>query len=379
MKDAIRARARELGFDAVGFAPAALPGWGGDLDAWLADGRHGDMAWMATTAARRAAPRRLWPEARSAVVLATSYAPPGDPLALLGRPECGNVSVYARNRDYHDVVKSRLKQLAGWRAARVGGEVKVVVDTAPLMEKPLAQAAGLGWQGGHTNLVSRTLGNWFVLSEILTTLEMAPDLPEEGHCGRCRACLPACPTGAIEAFGRLEPRRCVSYLTIEHKGHIPAELRPAISNRVYGCDDCLAACPWNRFAVPARAADFAARAELAAPRLADLAGLDDAGFRQVFAGSPVKRVGRDRFVRNVLIALGNSRRPDLLPAVEAVAGDASPLVRAMAAWAILRLGDPPCAEAWRRRRLAVEDDDAVRGEWDRTPQRQRGDPAAAPS
>ncbi len=363
MKDRIRAKARALGFDDVGFAAAARPGWGGDLTAWLADGRHGDMTWMADHAARRAAPQALWPEARSAVVLATSYAASGDPPAGPDRPDCGAISVYARNRDYHDVVRGRLKQLAGWMAARFGGAVKVFVDTAPLMEKPLAQAAGLGWQGCHTNLVSRRLGNWFVLSEILTTVEIAPDPPEADHCGRCRACLPACPTGAIEAPGRLEPRRCISYLTIEHKGPIPAALRPAMGNRIYGCDDCLAACPWNKFAVPAATAQLVARAELTAPRLADLAGLDDGAFRRLFAGSPVKRVGRDRFVRNVLIALGNSARPDLLPAAEARAGDASPLVRAMAAWAIRRLGDAPVAEAWRRRRQPVEDDPAVLAEW----------------
>lgn len=364
VKDQIRAQARALGFDDIGFARAAQPGWGAELEAWLAEGRHGDMAWMADTAARRAAPQALWPEARSAVVLATSYAPSGDPLALHGHPDRGSVSIYARNRDYHDVVKKRLKQLAGWMAGQFGAEVKVFVDTAPLMEKPLAQQAGLGWQGCHTNLVSRRLGSWFVLSEILTTLDIEPDAPEGGHCGRCRACLPACPTGAIEAPGRLDPRRCISYLTIEHKGHIPAALRPAIGNRIYGCDDCLAACPWNKFATPTFLDEFLPRAELTAPRLADLAALDDAAFRQVFAGSPVKRVGRDRFVRNVLVAIGNSRRPDLLPAAAALVGDDSPLVRAMAAWAIRQLARPAEAEAWRRARTALEDDATVLAEWE---------------
>jgi epoxyqueuosine reductase len=322
------------------------------------------MAWMADTAARRASPRALWPEARSAVVLATSYAPAGDPLALLDHPDRGMVSVYARNRDYHDVVKARLKRLAGWMAGRYGCAVKVFVDTAPVMEKPLAQSAGLGWRGRHGNLVSRRLGNWFFLSEILTTLDLDGTAPEPDRCGRCRACPPACPTGAIGAEGRVDPRLCVSYLTIEHKGHIPAALRARMGNRIYGCDDCLAVCPWNKFATPVRNADFLPRAELTAPRLSDLAELDDAGFRQVFAGSPVKRIGRDRFVRNVMIAIGNSGRADLAAAARARLDDESALVRAAAAWAFRRLASRATVARWREARLAVEPDSLVRAEWD---------------
>jgi len=354
--------ALELGFDAVGFASASGEGWGADLKGWLAEGRHGDMAWMAETVERRGSPQGLWPEARSVVVLATSYAPGDDPLALAAYPERGAISVYARNKDYHDLVKKRLKALGRWVVDHFGGELKVFVDTAPVMEKPLAAQAGLGWQGRHTNLVSRRLGNWFVLSEIFTTLELAPDPPERDHCGTCRKCQAACPTGAIEG-GRLDPRRCISYLTIEHKGTIPAELRPAFGNRIYGCDDCLAVCPWNKFAAPTKAPDFLPRAELTAPRLADLAALDDAGFRQVFAGSPVKRVGRDRFIRNVLIALGNSGGLEPLAAAERLVDDPSPLVRAMAAWAVRRLADSATIDVCRRRRLKVEREGRVLAEW----------------
>jgi len=365
MKDAIRAKALELGFADVRFARAAAgPDWTADLGAWIEDGRHGDMAWMAETAPRRADPALLWPEAKSVVVLATAYTPGDNPLALLAHGERGAISVYARNRDYHDVVKKALKALGRWMVERYGGAVKVFVDTAPVMEKPLAAAAGMGWQGRHTNLVSRRLGNWFVLSEIFTSLDLPADPPEPDHCGSCRACRDVCPTGAIQDHRRLEPRRCISYLTIEHKGHIAPELRAAIGNRVYGCDDCLAVCPWNKFAVPAGDA-FLPRAELTAPLLADLAGLDDSGFRELFAGSPVKRIGRHRFIRNVLIAIGNSGRPELLPAAERLAGDESPLVRAMAAWAIRRLGGEPAARSWRRRRAPLEGDPAVLAEWTR--------------
>ena len=360
-KDAIRAKALELGFDAVGFASALGEGWGEDLKDWLAEGRHGDMAWMGETVERRASPQGLWPEARSVVVLGSSYAPADDPLALAGHPERGAISAYARNKDYHDLVKKRLKALGRWIVDRFGGELKVFVDTAPVMEKPLAAQAGLGWQGRHTNLVSRRLGNWFVLSEIFTTLELAPDPPEHDHCGTCRKCQTACPSGAIED-GRLDPRRCISYLTIEHKGTIPAELRPALANRVYGCDDCLAVCPWNKFAVPTKEANFWPRAELTAPRLIDLAQLNEADFRQLFAGSPVKRVGRDRFIRNVLIALGNGGGVEALSAAKRLVDDPSPLVRAMAAWAIRRLGGGAAADI-RRQRLEIEQDASVLAEW----------------
>jgi epoxyqueuosine reductase len=361
-KQAIRAKALDLGFDVVGFAPAtANPGWGEALAAFVAEGRHGEMGWMAETQERRASPRGLWPEVASVVVLGTSYAPRGDALALLKQPDRGNISIYARNKDYHDIVKKRLKSLARWMVENFGGDLKVFVDTAPVMEKPLAARSGLGWVGRHTNLVSRRFGGWLVLSEIYTTLDLPADPPEPNRCGRCSACLPACPTAALSADGRIDARRCISYLTIEHKGHIPADLRPALSNRIYGCDDCLAACPWNKFAPPTAEPDFLPRAELAAPRLADLAQLDDAGFRQVFAGSPVKRVGRDRLVRNVLVAIGNSSRRDLAPAAERLIDDPSPLVRAMAVWALARL-DGRMARRAAERRLPVESDDGVRAE-----------------
>ncbi|MEW5726880.1 MAG: tRNA epoxyqueuosine(34) reductase QueG [Pseudomonadota bacterium] len=363
IKDAIRRKALDLGFDVVGFAPAAGdPRWGEDLAAYLADGRHGEMGWMAETAGRRASPAGLWPEVRTVVVLGTNYGPAGDPLALLGRPERGNVSVYARNKDYHDLVKRRLKALARWMVETFGGDLKVFVDTAPVMEKPLGEAAGIGWRGRHTNLVSREFGSWLFLSEIFTTLEIAPDPPHEGCCGSCRACQDACPTGAIEGPGRLEPRRCISYLTIEHKGHIPRPLRPLIGNRIYGCDDCLAVCPWNKFARATAEPDFLPRAELTAPRLTDLAALDDAGFREVFAGSPVKRVGRDRFVRNVLIAIGNSGRPELAATAIARLDDASPVVRGAAVWALGRL-DPVAALGLRNGKSKMEEDRDVREEW----------------
>ncbi|CAA7623329.1 tRNA epoxyqueuosine(34) reductase QueG [Magnetospirillum sp. SS-4] len=334
MKDAIRAKALELGFSQVGFAAAAAPpGWKADLAAYVADGRHGDMGWMADTLDRRADPQALWPEVRSVVVLGTSYAPKGDPLDLIRRPERGVISVYARNRDYHDTVKKRLKALGRWLAETTGCALKVFVDTAPVMEKPLAGQSGLGWRGRHTNIVSRSFGSWLFLSEIFTTLEIEPDPPEPDRCGSCRACVDACPTAALDGDGHIEPRRCISYLTIETRGGIPAELRPLMGNRVYGCDDCMAACPWNKFAPPTTEPDFLPRVELTAPLLADLARLDEAGFREVFTASPVKRAGRDRFVASVLVAIGNSGRAELAVHVERLRNDPSPLVRAMADWA----------------------------------------------
>jgi epoxyqueuosine reductase len=359
----IRERARALGFDAVGIAPAELPAEvAGRLSQFLGQGHHGTMRWMETTAARRAHPRALWPAARSAVMLGLNYGPAGDPLALLARPERGAVSVYARNADYHCTVKKRLKALAGWMALAYRCEVKVFVDTAPLMEKPLAERAGLGWQGKHTNLVSRQWGSWLFLGAILTTLDLAPDAPEADHCGACRQCLDICPTAAFPAPYRLDARRCISYLTIEHKGHVAAEFRAAIGNRIYGCDDCLAVCPWNKFARRTKELAFLPRAELTAPLLAHFALLDEASFRQVFRASPIKRIGRDRFVRNVLIALGNSGRAELAGVAERLADDSSPLVRAMAAWALKRLA-PEGFAALRMARAAAEPDPDVRAEW----------------
>ncbi|HIJ63406.1 MAG TPA: tRNA epoxyqueuosine(34) reductase QueG [Rhodospirillaceae bacterium] len=363
MRDAIRAKALELGFAEVAVAPvAAAGGMAADLAGYLAEGRHGEMAWMAEKADRRADPAVLWPEARSVILAAENYGPAGDPLALLRHPERGNISVYARGADYHDVLKRRLKALARWLVGEFGGEVKVFTDTAPVMEKPLAARAGLGWQGRHTNLVSRRFGSWLFLGEIFTTLPLAADAAEGDHCGSCRACEAACPTGAL-AGGRIEPRRCVSYLTIEYAGVIAAGLRRSMGNRIYGCDDCLAVCPWNKFARPTGESAYLPRAELSAPRLADLAGLDDAAFRKLFAGSPIKRVGRDRFLRNVLIALGNSGRADLAAAVIARLEDPAPLVRGMAVWAACRLLPDDEWMVLRQRYRPGETDLAVLAEW----------------
>jgi epoxyqueuosine reductase len=334
----LKARAEEEGFSACGIcAPDAIPEAAGRLAAFVAAGWHGRMRWMAERMGWRGSPAALWPEARSVVMLAEVYTPEEDPLAVLGRRDRGAVSVYARGRDYHDLVKPRLKRLGRWLVAETGAEIKVFVDTAPVMEKPLAQAAGIGWQGKHTNLLSRELGNWFFLGAIFTTLDLPRDEPGADRCGSCRACLDACPTGALPAPWRLDARRCISYLTIEHDGPVEEGLRPLLGNRIYGCDDCLAVCPWNKFAVRAREIGYAARAGLAAPRLADLAALDDAGFRAMTGGSPIKRIGRNRFVRNVAYAIGNSGDPSLLPAARRLAADADPVVAEAGAWAVGRL------------------------------------------
>lgn len=336
----IKAKAAEIGFAACGIARAdAAPKAGERLRQWLDEGSHGSMIWMEERAHHRESPAALWPEVRSVIALGMSYAPAADPLALAGEGEVGRISVYAQGGDYHDVVKRRLKELARWLvAAAPQAGVKVFVDTAPVMEKPLAEAAGLGWQGKHTNLVSRTHGSWLFLGAIYTTLELDPDRAGRQTCGSCDACQAACPTDAFPAPYRLDARRCISYLTIEHKGPIPEAFRAAIGNRIYGCDDCLAVCPWNKFARAAQAnLAFAPRAELAAPQLADLLALDDAGFRQVFAGSPIKRIGRDRMVRNCLIAAGNSASAALVEPVRALLGDADPAVREAAEWALARL------------------------------------------
>lgn len=332
---ALRQDAQQYGFDAMAVSPARLPdGIAGHLTTFLGDGRHGTMGWMAETAARRADPGTLWPEARSIIMLAMNYGPDEDPLPQLQRRAEGTISVYAQNRDYHDVIKGRLKIIAGRFAARNSAQVKVFVDTAPVMEKPLAEQAGLGWQGKHTNLVSRSFGSWLFLGSIFTDLDLPPDTPEADHCGSCRACLDICPTNAFPAPYQLDARRCISYLTIEHKGPIPEEFRKPMGNRIYGCDDCLAVCPWNKFAETAREAGLQARDDLKHPDLAFLAGLDDAAFRKYFSGSPIKRIGRNRFLRNVLIAIGNSADPALKNAARAHLEDPDPVVRDAAEWAV---------------------------------------------
>ncbi len=337
----IRGKARALGFDAVGFARAELPPQAGArLRALVSAGHHGEMGWMAERMESRESPRRLWPEVRSVISLGMSYAPEGDALATLSQPVRGNISVYARGRDYHDVIKGRLKHLAQFivsRAAANHPQVKVFVDTAPVMEKPLAAEAGLGWQGKHTNLVSRAHGSWLFLGEIYTTLDLAPDPPHADRCGSCTRCMVACPTEAITAPYVLQPTRCISYLTIEHAGPIPLEFREAMGNRIYGCDDCLAVCPWNRFAKAGREVKLAARPDLAAPALAELSRLDDAAFRALFAGSPIKRIGRNRFLRNVAIAIGNSGDTALLPEAVRLAEEPDPVLAEAAAWAMARL------------------------------------------
>jgi epoxyqueuosine reductase len=333
---ALKAHAAELGFAACGIVAAdAVPETGMRLRQWLADGCHGEMLWMADRATERASPQALWPEVKSVIALGMSYAPEQDPLALAAHAELARISVYAQGGDYHAVVKKAQKALARWLVEQAGGNVKVFVDTAPVMEKPLAAAAGLGWQGKHSNLVSRSHGSWLFLGAIYTTLELSPDTAHTGHCGSCMACQTACPTKAFPAPYQLDARRCISYLTIEHKGPIPYEFRRAIGNRIYGCDDCLAVCPWNRFAKAAHAnRAFQPRAELTAPALADLLTLDEASFRQIFAGSPIKRIGRNRFVRNVAIAAGNSADPALLPLLTPLTTDPDPVVAEAAAWAI---------------------------------------------
>ena len=338
MKDAIRAEALRLGFDVCGFASAAQAWPAGErLAEFVEAGRHGEMGWMQTTLERRAHPTGMWPDARSAVVLGMNYGPEHDPRAALADKSRAAISVYAQGNDYHAVIKKRLKALARWMAAAYPSEAKVFVDTAPLMEKPLAERAGLGWQGKHTNLLSRDFGNWLFLGAVLTTLDLPSDTPGEDHCGSCRACLDACPTDAFPAPYQLDARRCLSYLTIEYADPWPEEFRAAMGNRIYGCDDCLAACPWNKFAETARETAFHARDSLADPSLEMLAGLDDASFRALFTKSPVKRIGRDRFLRNVLYAIGNSGDAALAEVARARLTDEAAIVRDAAAWALARL------------------------------------------
>jgi epoxyqueuosine reductase len=365
LKAALREAAQAEGFDVIGIAqPGSIPRAMERLREFLAAGAQGDMTWMADKADRRGDPRALWPDVRSIVMLGVNYGPDGDPLAILKERTRGAISVYARGDDYHDLIKRRLKSIGRWLIGAGGGGdgIKVFVDTAPVMEKPLAAAAGLGWQGKHTNLVSREFGSWLFLGAIFTTLDLPPDTPMHDHCGTCHACLDVCPTAAFPAPYQLDARRCISYLTIEHKGAIPRELRPLMGNRIYGCDDCLAVCPWNKFARAGREMKLTARAALRAPELAQLARLDDAGFRALFTKSPVKRVGRARFVRNVLIAIGNSGDAGLADEAERLLGDASPLVRGAAVWALGRL-DRARLDLCARQRRAAESDPEVIAEW----------------
>jgi epoxyqueuosine reductase len=342
LEEAIRAEAQRLGFAACGFTRAdAADEAGLELKRWVEAGRHGTMGWMEARVDQRASPLALWPQARSVIALGMSYAPGSDPLALADRGEVGRISVYAQGGDYHKTVKKALKALARFIVERAPSELKVFVDTAPVMEKPLAQAAGIGWQGKHTNLVSREHGSWLFLGVILTSLELDPDKPaaRAQHCGSCTRCLTACPTEAFLGCGRIDARRCISYLTIEHEGAIPEEFRRPMGNRIYGCDDCLAVCPWNRFADAAAAnRAFLPRAELAAPKLADLLALDDAAFREMFAGSPIKRIGRNRMIRNCLIAAGNSGDPALRAAIEPHLADTDPVIAEAAEWALAQPG-----------------------------------------
>ena len=338
LTERLRAQALEVGFSDIGIcAPDAMPKTAGRLKQFLEAGLHGDMGWMERRAEWRGDPTALWPEAKSVIMLAENYGPDEDPLRLLPLKDRGNVSVYARNKDYHDPVKKRLKRLGRWLIEQEPCEIKVFVDTAPVMEKPLAQAAGLGWQGKHTNVVSRRLGNWFFLGAIFTTLDLPKNQPEPDHCGNCSACLSACPTDAFIAPYRLDPRKCISYLTIEQKGPIAPALRAKMGNRIYGCDDCLAVCPWNKFAQVSRDANYWARIELRCPKLEHLVTLNDADFREVFAGSPIKRIGRDSFIRNVLYAIGNSGDPSLAAAARPLASDPDDTVKDAAIWALERL------------------------------------------
>ncbi len=364
LKADIETRAEAEGFSAVGYTHArGSEAQAQGLQRFLEEEYFGDMAWLPETAERRVSPDAMWSEARSAIVFGLNYGPEIDPLARLLEPNTGMISVYAMGHDYHDLIKKKLKRIARWLADAKSCQVKVFVDTAPLMEKPLAQNAGIGWQGKHRNLVSRDHGSWLFLGAILTDLDLEPSKPEIDHCGSCRACLDICPTKAFPAPYQLDARRCISYLTIEHKGHIAADLRPGMGNHIFGCDDCLAVCPWNKFAAHGRESKLAARDHLISPDLGHLVSLDDAAFRALFQASPVKRAGRDRFVRNVLIAVGNSGNVSLAEQAESLLSDASPLVRAMAVWALQQLLDTGAFSGLRKQHQPSEDDAAVLAEW----------------
>ena len=367
MKTDLIAKAAELGFDICRVTvPNALPNAPSSLNAWLDSGYAGDMNWMLETRERRSNPSVLWPEANSIIMLGMNYGPESDALATLAIRNAGNISVYARNRDYHDIIKGKLKHLAQWlvsHSSDQASQIKVFVDTAPVMEKPLAEAAGLGWQGKHTNLVSRSHGSWLFLGSIFTTLVLEPDAAELDHCGSCRSCLDICPTNAFPAPYILDARRCISYLTIEHKGHIDRNLRGAMGNRIYGCDDCLAVCPWNKFAGAANEIKLIAKVDMIAPALSQLAALDEQAFRQFFSGSPVKRIGYDRFLRNVLIAIGNSENAELAHLSAAKLDHVSPLVRAMAVWSLARLLDADAIRQFAKKHQTNETDIDVLEEW----------------
>ena len=366
LNEKVRKKALALGFDSVGFAPATAFSGGkqaADLNDYLGEGRHGEMAWMAQNVDRRQDPNGLWSDVRTVISLGLSYAPKGDPLVLLTEAEYGNIATYARGRDYHDVVKRRLKQLARWLIEEAGGDVKVFVDTAPVMEKPLGQSAGVGWQGKHTNLVSRNFGSWLFLGEVFTTLVLPPDAPHTDRCGTCQSCIDICPTGALSPDGKMDARACISYLTIEHKGHIDRAYRKAMGNHIYGCDDCLAVCPWTKFSAPHDEPAFLPRVELMATKLSDYVALDDAAFRQVFSGSPIKRTGRDRFVRNALIALGNSAKPELAVKAEALLRDPAAIIRVAAVWALSQLVSAREFDRLAKTFEETETDPEVLSEW----------------
>lgn len=370
LKNYLKARAAEEGFSALRVTrPDAVPHAAADLAGFLANNHHGTMEWMRDTFERRSGPANLWADVRSVIMVAAPYGPDHDPLENLRKKRTGNVSVYARGKDYHDVIKGALKRIAGDFARKAGAEVKVFTDTAPVMEKPLAMAAGLGWQGKHTNLVSQDLGSWFFLGSIFTTAELEPDTAESDHCGSCRRCLDICPTGAFPAPYRIDARRCISYLTIEHKGPVPEEFRKAMGNRIYGCDDCLAACPWNKFAESARDQRLAAKDALNDPDLETLLSLDDPAFRVLFQGTPVKRTGYIRLMRNILIAAGNSGDPSLVPAVEPYLSHPDPLLRGAAVWALGSLLSPEETMAVYHEERCGEDDPVVKEEWSKIPAR----------